>query len=491
MIERTIETATKRYPLLLGDGAVRVLPSLLRSLSCPPGTKLFIVTDDTVAPLYLDEVRALLAAAEYDVYAYVIPSGEAAKSFDHYYACQTAALQCGLDRRSVIIALGGGVVGDLAGFVAATYMRGIRYIQMPTTLLAHDSAVGGKVAINHPLGKNMIGAFHQPEAVVYDTSFLRTLPERELRSGFAEVIKHALIRDRRFYDWLRAEIKTLADLRGEKLAYCIEKGIDIKASVVREDEKETGVRAHLNFGHTLGHALESELGYGALTHGEAVAVGMLFAVFVSERFYGRSFAEHRLADWFAGYGFPVSLPTTVQTRRLLEKMKGDKKRTPEQCGWCFSVRSATWKWWNSKTTTCSRGWTSLPDRGERMIRGIRGAITVDRNDAEEIVAATETLLREMIRANDVAAADVSFVLISVTDDITAAFPAQALRRLDGWTYVPVMCTREIPVPGSLPRCIRVMMTVATEKQQEEICHVYLKGAVVLRPDLSLTKKTEM
>ncbi|AMV11349.1 3-dehydroquinate synthase [Geobacillus thermoleovorans] len=325
MIERTIETATKRYPLLLGDGAARVLPSLLRSLSCPPGTKLFIVTDDTVAPLYLDEVRALLAAAEYDVYAYVIPSGEAAKSFDHYYACQTAALQCGLDRRSVIIALGGGVVGDLAGFVAATYMRGIRYIQMPTTLLAHDSAVGGKVAINHPLGKNMIGAFHQPEAVVYDTSFLRTLPERELRSGFAEVIKHALIRDRCFYDWLRAEIKTLADLRGEKLAYCIEKGIDIKASVVREDEKETGVRAHLNFGHTLGHALESELGYGALTHGEAVAVGMLFAVFVSERFYGRSFAEHRLADWFAGYGFPVSLPTTVQTPRLLEKMKGDKK----------------------------------------------------------------------------------------------------------------------------------------------------------------------
>ncbi|ATA60435.1 3-dehydroquinate synthase [Geobacillus sp. FSL K6-0789] len=325
MIERTIETATKQYPLLLGDGAVRALPCLLRALSCPPGTKMLIITDDVVAPLYLDEVRATLAAAGYDVYAYIIPNGEAAKSFDNYYACQTAALQCGLDRRSLIVALGGGVVGDLAGFVAATYMRGIRYIQMPTTLLAHDSAVGGKVAINHPLGKNMIGAFHQPEAVVYDTAFLRTLPERELRSGFAEVIKHALIRDRRFYDWLRAEIKTLADLQGGKLAYCIEKGIDIKASVVREDEKETGVRAHLNFGHTLGHALESELGYGVLTHGEAVAVGMLFAILVSERLYGRSFAEHRFAEWFAAYGFPVSLPDGLAPHRLLEKMKGDKK----------------------------------------------------------------------------------------------------------------------------------------------------------------------
>lgn len=325
MIERTIETATKQYPLLLGDGAAGALPSLLRSLSCPPRTKLLMVTDEVVASLYLDEVRSLLVGAGYDALAFVIPSGEAAKSFENYYACQTAALEFGLDRRSIIVALGGGVVGDLAGFVAATYMRGIRYIQMPTTLLAHDSAVGGKVAINHPRGKNMIGAFHQPEAVVYDTAFLRTLPERELRSGFAEVIKHALIRDRRFYEWLRAEIKTLSDLRGEKLVYCIEKGIDIKAAIVREDEKETGVRAHLNFGHTLGHALESECGYGALTHGEAVAIGMLFAVLVSERFYGCSFAAERLDEWLAGYGFPTALPPTVQPARLLERMKGDKK----------------------------------------------------------------------------------------------------------------------------------------------------------------------
>lgn len=160
------------------------------------------------------------------------------------------------------------------------------------------------------------------------------------------MIKHALIRDRRFYEWLRAEVKTLADLRGEALTYCIEKGIDIKASIVREDEKETSVRAHLNFGHTLGHALESELGYGTLTHGEAVAIGMLFAVFVSERLYGHSFAEHRFAEWFARYGFPVSLPTTVEADRLLEKMKGDKKHTPGRCGWCSCARSATSKSWN-------------------------------------------------------------------------------------------------------------------------------------------------
>ncbi|EZP75910.1 3-dehydroquinate synthase [Parageobacillus genomosp. 1] len=324
MKQLLIETKTKQYPLFLGEGIIHSLPEILRSLSFPKGTKLLIITDQTLKSLYLAELQALLAD-DYEVYTHVIPSGEGAKSFEQYYACQTAALECGLDRHSLILAFGGGVVGDLAGFVAATYMRGIRYIQIPTTLLAHDSAVGGKVAINHPLGKNMIGAFHQPEAVVYDIAFLRSLPEKELRSGFAEVIKHALIRDRRFYEWLRQEIHTLRDLTGERLQYCIQKGIEIKASVVREDEKETGVRAHLNFGHTLGHALESELGYGAITHGDGVALGMLFAIFVSERVYGRSFADYQFPAWFRTYGFPVSIPASLKLERLLEKMKGDKK----------------------------------------------------------------------------------------------------------------------------------------------------------------------
>jgi 3-dehydroquinate synthase len=324
MKQLLIETKTKQYPLFLGEGIIHSLPKILRSLSFPAGTKLLIVTDQTLETLYVSQLQALLSD-DYHVYTHVIPSGEGAKSFEQYYACQTAALEYGLDRHSLILAFGGGVVGDLAGFVAATYMRGIRYIQIPTTLLAHDSAVGGKVAINHPLGKNMIGAFHQPEAVVYDTAFLRSLPEKELRSGFAEVIKHALIRDRRFYEWLRQEIHTLRDLTGERLAYCIQKGIEIKASVVREDEKESGVRAHLNFGHTLGHALESELGYGTITHGDAVALGMLFAIFASERVYGRSFADHQFSAWLRTYGFPVSIPATVKLDRLLEKMKGDKK----------------------------------------------------------------------------------------------------------------------------------------------------------------------
>jgi 3-dehydroquinate synthase len=319
-----IETKTKQYPLFLGEGIIESLPDILRQLSFSKGTKLLIITDKTLEQLYLSKLCALLAN-DYDVYTYVIPSGEEAKSFEQYYACQTAALQYGLDRKSLILAFGGGVVGDLAGFVAATYMRGIPYIQIPTTLLAHDSAVGGKVAINHPLGKNMIGAFYQPEAVVYDIAFLRSLPEKELRSGFAEVIKHALIRDRDFYQWLRQEIRELADLKGERLQYCIKKGIEVKASVVREDEKETGVRAHLNFGHTLGHALENELGYGAMTHGDAVALGMLFAIFVSERVYNISLDYDRFSSWFRTYGFPVSIPKQLNINRLLEKMKGDKK----------------------------------------------------------------------------------------------------------------------------------------------------------------------
>jgi 3-dehydroquinate synthase len=319
-----IETKTKQYPLFLGEGIVPSLPQLLKQLGFSNGTKLLIVTDETLEKLYLSELCSVLAH-EYDVYTHVVPSGESAKSFEQYYACQTAALTYGLDRHSLIIAFGGGVVGDLAGFVAATFMRGIPYIQMPTTLLAHDSAVGGKVAINHPLGKNMIGAFHQPEAVIYDVAFLQSLPQKELRSGFAEVIKHALIRDRAFYEWLQAEIHSLDDLRGEPLQYCIRKGIEIKADIVREDEKETGIRAYLNFGHTLGHALESELGYGAITHGDAVALGMLFAIFVSERVYDRSFHDHRFTRWFQTYGFPVSLPKQLDHERLLQKMKGDKK----------------------------------------------------------------------------------------------------------------------------------------------------------------------
>lgn len=319
-----IATPSKRYEVVIGN---ELLPMLDRMIDrvCPNVTAVLIITDETVASLYLADVQHVLRQTYDRVYTHIIPSGEEAKSFEQFYACHTAALTNHLDRHSLIVALGGGVVGDLAGFVAATYMRGIRFIQVPTTLLAHDSAVGGKTAINHPLGKNMIGAFYQPELVFYDISLLHTLPEREMRSGFAEIMKHSLIYDRAFFGWLQANVQQLDDLRGDCLQYAIQRGIEIKAAIVAKDEKEQGVRAYLNFGHTLGHALESELGYGVMTHGDAVALGMLFAIFVSERFYNQPLFYSSFRTLFHRYGFPTSLPSHVSPERLLDKMKKDKK----------------------------------------------------------------------------------------------------------------------------------------------------------------------
>src|SRR3954454_24053685 len=209
MINLTVKTTLKTYPVYIGVGAIQQLPTLLKDNSFN-FTKIFIITDETVGELYFPTVLKTLS--DFSVETIKVPSGEKAKSFDVYYECQTAALQYKLDRHSLILALGGGAVGDLAGFVAATFMRGIPFIQIPTTILAHDSAVGGKVAINHPQGKNMIGAFHQPEAVFYDLEFLKTLPVHEIRSGFAEVIKHALIDDSNFYNWLKENVKDLQTL---------------------------------------------------------------------------------------------------------------------------------------------------------------------------------------------------------------------------------------------------------------------------------------
>ncbi|WP_041488367.1 3-dehydroquinate synthase family protein, partial [Bacillus pseudomycoides] len=195
---------------------------------------------------------------------------------------------------------------------------------VPTTLLAHDSAVGGKVAINHPLGKNMIGAFHQPEAVLYHTPFLNSLPEKEWRSGFAEAIKHAFIGDVELYHWLKREVKTLEDVRDEKLIYILQRAIPVKANIVAQDETEKGVRAHLNFGHTLGHALEKEMGYGKITHGDGVAIGMLFAIFLSEQIYKVDLGYKEIKRWFSQYGYP-HMPRNLNIERLVQVMKQDKK----------------------------------------------------------------------------------------------------------------------------------------------------------------------
>lgn len=318
-----IETKSKTYSVFIGDKAsLEIVPFLIKLAKKP--TKICIVTDDQVANLYLATLQQQLAES-FQTYSYTIPSGEASKNFDQYYLIQTFLLEHGFDRDSLIVAFGGGVVGDLAGFVAATFMRGIRFVQVPTTLLAHDSAVGGKVAINHPLGKNMVGAFYQPEAVFYDVSFLQTLTEEEWRSGFAEVIKHGLIKDEIFFTWLKENVLSLNDLKKKDIiTTCIEKGIKIKAEVVKEDETESGIRTILNFGHTAGHAVENYNGYGTYLHGEAIAIGMLIAAKVSERVNGfQHFEEiHAMLERF---GFPLHLEPMMKGETIVAKMKNDKK----------------------------------------------------------------------------------------------------------------------------------------------------------------------
>lgn len=319
-----IETSSKQYPLFIGEDLRLEVGKVLSKLLKSTVTSILIITDDKVASLYLDDVKTSLDEYKH-VYEYIIPSGEASKSFQNYYEIQGFALEKGLDRRSLIIALGGGVVGDLAGFVAATFMRGIPFVQVPTTLLAHDSSVGGKVAINHPLGKNMVGAFYQPEAVIYDTTTLQSLPEHEWRSGFAEVIKHGFIWDKEFLEWLKINIDCFSKINGQLATQLLKRSISVKAEVVKEDETEKGIRAYLNFGHTLAHAIETKLGYGKITHGEAVAIGMLFALKVSEQYYKNNLDIAHVKDWFEKYGYDVQIPSQLTAEELIEAMKKDKK----------------------------------------------------------------------------------------------------------------------------------------------------------------------
>lgn len=317
-----IQTESKSYPVFVGEGVRNELNDFLTN-HLPGLTRILIITDETVGKLHLQELQNVLTS--WDPIIFTAPSGEAAKTFEVFYNALTTALEFGLDRKSVILSFGGGAVGDLAGFVAASYMRGIPFIQIPTTILAHDSAVGGKVAINHPIGKNMIGAFYQPEAVFYDLEWLKTLPIQEIRSGFAEVIKHALISDPDFYKWLLENIHDLQRMEPELLADSLIKGIQIKNSFVSQDERETGVRAYLNFGHTLGHAIESELGYGKFTHGEAVMIGMVYALRLSNQLLGLSFNVNEFIQWVSSLGYETNLPNQLSFDRLLSKMKQDKK----------------------------------------------------------------------------------------------------------------------------------------------------------------------
>ena len=261
-----VELGERSYPIYIGEGLLGQ-PELLAPHIA--GRQVAIVTNETVGPLYLEQLSRALGA--YSVTSVALPDGEAYKNWETLQLIFDGLLTARHDRRTTIIALGGGVVGDMAGFAAACYQRGVDFIQVPTTLLSQvDSSVGGKTGINHPLGKNMVGAFYQPNAVVIDTASLKSLPERELSAGLAEVIKYGLICDEPFLGWLEDNVDALRAVDQAALTYAIKRSCEAKAEVVNADERETGVRATLNLGHTFGHAIETQMGYGVWLHGEAV-----------------------------------------------------------------------------------------------------------------------------------------------------------------------------------------------------------------------------
>ncbi len=277
----TVDLGERSYPIHIGGGLLDHADLIVPHLAQPRAA---IVTNTTVGPLYLDRLKKTLEGAGVQVIPIVLPDGEVYKTWETLNLIFDALLSNRAERKTTLIALGGGVIGDLTGFAAASYQRGVPFIQVPTTLLAQvDSSVGGKTGINHPLGKNMIGAFYQPQLVLADTDTLNTLPERELSAGLAEVIKYGLIRDLPFLDWLEANMDRLVARDAETLSYAIYHSCRNKAEVVAADERESGVRALLNLGHTFGHAIEAGMGYGNWLHGEAVAAGTLLAADLSRR----------------------------------------------------------------------------------------------------------------------------------------------------------------------------------------------------------------
>ncbi|GEN56688.1 3-dehydroquinate synthase [Halolactibacillus alkaliphilus] len=323
MEKLTIKTSTHDYQVVIDKG----LRFKLKSFINPRYQSVYIITDSNVATLYLDEVYNTLKD-DFKVYYSIVPAGEESKSSHVYFDLMTQLIEAGLDRNGLIIALGGGMIGDLAGFVASTYLRGVDFIQMPTTILAHDSSVGGKVAINHPLGKNLIGAFYPPVAVIYDVDTLQTIPFREIRSGYAEIAKHSMIHQPPFWDQI-IPVTLNESLDQKTLIRDLINGINVKAKIVEEDEREADIRQFLNFGHTLGHAIEAELGYGKMTHGEAVAIGMLFAMAVSEKHFKVDLPIQAFLEWLKHNNYPLTLPN-LNVNKLMDRMKRDKKTKNQQ-----------------------------------------------------------------------------------------------------------------------------------------------------------------
>ncbi|KAF1050692.1 MAG: 3-dehydroquinate synthase [Burkholderia gladioli] len=323
MITVNVDLGDRAYPIHIGDGLIGRTELFAPHIK---GASVNIVTNTTVEPLYGNALRAALAPLGKQVETVVLPDGEAYKHWETLNLIFDGLLGSRADRKTTLISLGGGVVGDMTGFAAACYMRGVPFIQVPTTLLSQvDSSVGGKTGINHPLGKNMIGAFYQPQAVIADIGALRTLPERELAVGLAEVIKTGAIADTVFFDWIEADIEALNRREPAALTEAVRRSCEIKARVVAADEREGGLRAILNFGHTFGHAIEAGLGYGEWLHGEAVGCGMVMAVDLSVRL-GRldDASRQRLNRVIAAAHLPVRAPD-LGAARYVEMMQVDKK----------------------------------------------------------------------------------------------------------------------------------------------------------------------
>ena len=327
-----VDLGAKSYDIFIGYGIAEEIKNFVRQASF--SRQGLIITDTNVGPLFGAQLKSLLEEAGLQITLATIPAGESSKCLAVANDLYTQAIELGLDRKSPIFALGGGVVGDLAGFIAATYMRGVPFIQVPTSLLAQvDSSVGGKVAVNHPLGKNLIGAFYQPQAVFMELDCMAALPEREMATGLGEVIKYGIIYDKEFFAYLEEHRAAILAREAEALTHIIARSCEIKAAVVSQDEQEAGLRRILNFGHTIAHAIEKETGYVKYNHGEAVAIGMLGAADISCQLglIGASDCK-RLSDLVAAYNLPLQAEG-VTVEAMYGDIFHDKKTVGGKVNW--------------------------------------------------------------------------------------------------------------------------------------------------------------
>ncbi len=322
-----INLEKRSYPIYVGEGLLENYDLLKKHIS---NKKVAIITNDKIAPLYLEKISNTLSV-EKEIIPIILPDGEVFKNFETLNLIYDTLLKNKANRQITLIALGGGVIGDITGFAAATFMRGVDFIQIPSTLLSQvDSSVGGKTGINHPLGKNMIGAFYQPKCVIADINLLETLPDKELSAGLAEVIKYGLIRDSSFFEWLENNVEGIIKRDSQLLIEAVVRSCQNKADIVESDEFESGIRAILNLGHTFGHAIETATGYGKWLHGEAIAIGMVMAAYLSEQMGWLTKEENqRIKSLIVDANLPIN-PPEISKQEFLDLMQLDKKTKEDQ-----------------------------------------------------------------------------------------------------------------------------------------------------------------